>query len=139
MAPPETSIRFRRQTTEQGDIGRLLQNNSYLAGLKTFAFQSAEAQVGHTTFGHWKRADGAFGENATHTVTIKDINGRTVAGIIRRRTTRQLFGNDFYDYTLTFEYPPYEPMGSLCLAVVVAEYFHRRTDDGGGLRAIPGV
>jgi hypothetical protein len=72
-------------------------------------------------------------------VTIKDINGRTVAGIIQLRTTRQLFGNNFYDYTLTFEYPPYEPMGSLCLAVAIAEYFHRRTDDGGGLRAIPGV
>ncbi len=72
-------------------------------------------------------------------MTIKDINGRSVAGIIQRRTTRQLFGNNFYDYTLTFEYPPYEPMGSLCLAVAIAEYFHRRTDDGGGLRAIPGV
>jgi hypothetical protein len=121
------------------DIGRLLQNNSYLAGLKTFALQSAEAQVGHTTFGDWKRADGAFGENATHTVTVKDNNGRTVAGIIQRRTTRQFFGNDFSDYTLTFEYPPYEPMGSLCLGVAIAEYFHRRADDGGGLRAIPGV
>jgi hypothetical protein len=77
--------------------------------------------------------------DASHTVTIKDINGRTVAGIIQRQTTRQLFGNDFYEYTLTFEFPPYEPMGSLCLAVAIAENFHRRTDDGGGLRAIPGV
>jgi hypothetical protein len=33
----------------------------------------------------------------------------------------------------------YEPMGSLCLGVAIAEYFHRRADDGGGLRAIPGV
>lgn len=29
----------------------------------------------------------------------------------------QLIGNDFYDYTLGFEYPPYEPVGSLCLVV----------------------
>jgi hypothetical protein len=72
-------------------------------------------------------------------VTINDANGRPVAGIIQRRTTRQLIGNDFYDYTLTFAYPPYEPMGSLCLVVALAGYFHRRTARGGTLRGIPGV
>jgi hypothetical protein len=121
------------------DIGRLIQNNSYLAGLKTFALESGQATLGLTTFDDYKRVDGAFGENATHTVTINDANGRPVAGIIQRRTTRQLIGNDFYDYTLTFAYPPYEPMGSLCLVVALAGYFHRRTARGGTLRGIPGV
>ncbi|HYO03675.1 MAG TPA: hypothetical protein VET27_18110 [Mycobacterium sp.] len=55
------------------------------------------------------------------------------------RTTRHLIGNDFHDYTLTFDHPPSEPMGSLCPVVGLAEYFHRRSDDGGTLRGIPGV
>lgn len=40
---------------------------------------------------------------------------------------------------LTFDYPPHEPVGSFCLVVALTEYFHRRSDDGGTLRGIPGV
>jgi hypothetical protein len=40
---------------------------------------------------------------------------------------------------LQFEYPPYEPLGRLCLVVALTEYFPRRTDSGGTLRGIPGV
>jgi hypothetical protein len=72
-------------------------------------------------------------------VTILDSGGRTVAGITQRQAAARLVGNDFYDHTLTLEYPPYEPMGSLCLAVVVSEYFYRRTEHGGTLRMIPGI
>jgi hypothetical protein len=85
--------RFELRDAWGRDIGRLLQNNGHLAGLRTFALESGQAQLGHTT----------------------------------------------YDYTLTFEYPPYEPMGILCLAVVLSEYFYRRTEHGGALRGIPGV
>jgi hypothetical protein len=130
--------RFELRDAWGRDIGRLLQNNSHLAGLRTFALESGQAQLGHTTY-DYKRIDGAFGEVAAQTVTINDAGGRTIAGIVERRTARQLIGNDFYDYTLTFEYPPYEPMGILCLAVVLTEYFYRRTEHGGALRGIPGV
>ena len=61
--------------------------------------------------------DGAFGENARRTVTILDVNDRVVAGITERRTTMQFVGNDFCDYTVEFEYPPYEPVGGLYLVV----------------------
>jgi hypothetical protein len=131
--------RFELRDPWARDIGRLLQNNSYLAGLRTFAFESGQATLGYTTFDDYKPVDGGFGEIARHTVTINDAHGRTVAGITERRTTAQFLGNDFYDYTLTFEYPPYEPMGSLCLVVALAEYFHRRSEHGGTLRGIPGV
>ncbi|MGH3644654.1 MAG: hypothetical protein ACRDUX_37200 [Mycobacterium sp.] len=131
--------RFELRDAWGRDLGRLLQNNGYLAGLRTFALQSGGAELGRTTFDDYKRVAGAFGENARQTVTILDANDRIVAGITERRTTHQLVGNDFYDYTLQFEYPPYEPLGSLCLVVALTEYFHRRTDQGGTLRGIPGV
>ena len=107
--------------------------------MRTFALQSGGTELGRTTFDDWQRVDGAFGESARRTVTILDVNDRVVAGITERRTTMQFIGNDFYDYTLTFEYPPYEPVGSLCLVVALTEYFHRRSEQGGTLRGIPGV
>ena len=121
------------------DVGRLLQNNGYLSGLRTFALQSGGKDLGRTTFDDWQRVDGAFGENARRTVTILDVNDRVVAGITERRTTMQFIGNDFYDYTPEFEYPPYGPVGSMCLVAALAEYFHRRSEHGGMLRGIPGV
>jgi hypothetical protein len=121
------------------DTGRLLQNNSHLATFRTFTLQTGDAELGRTTFADYKPIDGHFGELAKHTVTIHDASGRPVAGITERRTTDQFLGNDFYDYMLTFQYPPYEPMGSLCLAVAISEYFYRRTGHGGTLRGIPGV
>ena len=83
------------------DVGRLLQNNGYLSGLRTFALQSGGKDLGRTTFDDWQRVDGAFGENARRTVTILDVNDRVVAGITERRTTMQFVGNDFYDGTRT--------------------------------------
>lgn len=119
-------------------IGQLVQNNSYLATIRTFNLESNQAVIGHTTF-DYKRIGGILGSMAAHTMTIRDASGRAVAGIAERQTTTYVLGKYFYDYTLTFEYPPYQPMGSLCLAAVFAEYFYRRTERGGALRAIPGV
>lgn len=81
-------------------------------------------------FDDYKRVDGAFGENARQTATILDGNGRVVAGIVERRTTRHLIGDDICDYTLTFDHSPREPRGSQCLVVALADYFHGRSDDG---------
>jgi hypothetical protein len=119
-------------------IGRLIQNNSSQASIRTFSLESEQASLGCTTF-EYKRIGGAFGKTATNTVTIHDSSGRPVAGITQRQAAARLAGNDFYDYMLTFAYSPYEPMGSLCLAVVVSEYFYRRIEHGGTLRTIPGV
>ena len=71
--------RFELRDAWGRDVGRLLQNNGYSSGLRTFALQSGGKELGRTTF-----------------------------------TTVQVIGNDFYDYTLQFEYPPYEPVGILC-------------------------
>ncbi|TQR84470.1 hypothetical protein D8S82_21525 [Mycobacterium hodleri] len=131
--------RFELRDAWGRDVGRLLQNNGYLSGLRTFALQSGGKELGRTTLDDWQRVDGAFGENARRTVTILDVSDRVVAGITERRTTMQFIGNDFYDYTLEFEYPPYEPVGSLCLVVALAEFFHRRSEQGGMLRGVPGV
>lgn len=119
-------------------IGQLLQNNSYLATVRTFNLECDQAVIGHTTL-DYKRIGSIVGSMAAHTVTIRDGSGRAVAGITQRQTTTYVVGNHFCDYTLTFEYPPYEPLGSLCLAVVFAEYFFRRTERGGTLRGIPGA
>lgn len=114
-------------------IGRLLQNNSYLASFPNFTLEGVSAAVGTTTY-DYKRIAGAFGQITAQTVTIRDNDDAPVAGIVQRRTGTRIF-NNFYDYTLTFIRPPYEPMGSLCLAVVFSEFFRQRTKHGGALRA----
>lgn len=113
--------------------GRLLQNNSYTSGIRTFNLETPQGVLGYTTF-EYKRIGPPFGDHTARTVTIHDANGGVVAGIVERRP----FLSDFYDYTLTFDYPPNEPMGTFCLAVAVAEYFYRRTMLGGTLRTFPG-
>lgn len=111
----------------------LLQNNSYLAALKTFALETDQAALGYTTF-DYKRIGGAFGKTATRTVTIHDSTDRITARLTQRQQNGRSRGSDFYDYMLTFDFPPTEPMGNLCLTVAVTEYFYRRTVRGGPLR-----
>jgi len=122
--------RFELRDSSGQYVGRLLQNNSYLAALKTFALESGHAALGYTTF-DYQRIGGAFGKTATRTVTIHDSTDRVAAQIKQRQQFR---GSDFYDYMLTFDYPPTESMGDLCLTVAVTEYFYRRSTRGGPLR-----
>ncbi len=116
--------RFELRDAGGRDIGRLLQDNGYLAGVRTFSLQSGQAELGRTTF-------------AGDTVTVGDAAGRTVATVSERPGPARLIGNDLYDYTLTFDYPPAETMGALCLVVALSGYFYRRTERGGSLRWIP--
>ncbi|GBE64073.1 hypothetical protein MFM001_05350 [Mycobacterium sp. MFM001] len=130
--------RFEVRDSSGRHIGSLVQNDSWRSFNRTFDLEAAQTVIGHTTF-DYQRIDGARGEIAAQTVTIHDSTGRSVARIAQRRTTAFLFGNEFYDYTLTFDYAPPEPMGTLCFAVTLAEYFYRRTEHGGTLRGFPGV
>lgn len=115
--------RFEVRDGHGREIGLLQQNNSYHASHRHFAIEHVGRSLAYT-----KLTDKPL------QVIIYDHTDRVIARLVKKQCVSYFWGNDFYDYTLTFEYAPDEMLGYLCLVVGLAEYFYYRIENGGPMR-----